>query len=1038
MSDADFELLLAMAEEAEHADITPCNMAQSNPPDDLPAGTAAPPHAPQYATTEDVDEDVNLLLEMAAEAEAAGDPGVIPLSSRRSFGAPEAETSATAAEQPCTKRKAPTSPSAADVIKKARHTETPRGIVLDKTDIGSKAELISSKAPSAAFQPASGRNVRGPPQHSGKPLSGAKALEKHSNLMVKNVEFSLVIFNERVSHLQFVRLPRVRERMNAADSGGPWATVGVLVEKSKPCVSSKGDMYSRWKLSDLDGTTVTVFLFGDAHQNNFRESEGSVVAIVNALAGSSKGKDEATLKVTESTSILKLGTSSDFALCGSRKRDGTKCRNPVNISKCRFCDHHVQTESKRINSTRGVLQDSAHAAKLNTQAEKAAQRQKVQHFGPYIPKQMTEEELAVQSVSYSSQGARHIAALMKAATQENSPQATAAHRPGNAHQTGRQVQESSRELPCYTGSQHRPSRQRPQLQAATSLPRSAGVDPARPARPSLPQHCPGAVRPAPAQRSRTPTDRSAHGTAVQGTSGRPVGTINSAGATRPSSTAATLARPEAGSSVRGSASVQLAAAADSTGAVRPTPMRSAGAAASAGRAAVVPRRSGVPMKPDHSSLQRSSNGNQQSRPPSGRGPAIGAGKEAVQTEQAKAVFVELEEAEIEWDAEDVAAVTRHSRTGVATHRADWHSSPDDGDVETYDGHVWRRPSGVRCPEPASFAAGSSSAAVYRPVAAQKPNNAAEERARHDAMRKAVEHVQRYGGVEKAKEAAKKDQPVAAAKLRHQQAACETTSVQQLAASNGPKSAPSHSGAGPAQKLAERPSASFYGATAAAAQRHGGTAAPGAHPKATTLKAGAHAVIEAKLGLRAKSSVKAKPAAVARAKSLVVPPGTSAFAAAFGDALTEEDMKNVGTRYKETVDEEEADKLDRLLGSMQKKDEVQQRMEAITQLSVGAWHCTICDIITERRKAQCQDHAGKRVNATKRWWTCTGCNNRFTTVGVKYPTKRCPNPRCTAPNSEFKKASMGRPPKAVAGAEGPIAAREHFKPRGTEHAFALNN
>ena len=68
------------------------------------------------------------------------------------------------------------------------------------------------------------------------------------------------------------------------------------------------------------GTTVTVFLFGEAHQDNFRESEGSVVAIVNAVAGSSKGKDEATLKVTESTSILKLGTSSDFALCGSRKR----------------------------------------------------------------------------------------------------------------------------------------------------------------------------------------------------------------------------------------------------------------------------------------------------------------------------------------------------------------------------------------------------------------------------------------------------------------------------------------------------------------------------------------------------------------------------------------------------------------------------------------------------------------------------------------------------------------------------------------------
>lgn len=63
-----------------------------------------------------------------------------------------------------------------------------------------------------------------------------------------------------------------------------------------------------------------MFLFGDAHQNNFRESEGSVVAISNALARSSEGKEDVSLKVTEAASILKLGTSSDFALCGSRKR----------------------------------------------------------------------------------------------------------------------------------------------------------------------------------------------------------------------------------------------------------------------------------------------------------------------------------------------------------------------------------------------------------------------------------------------------------------------------------------------------------------------------------------------------------------------------------------------------------------------------------------------------------------------------------------------------------------------------------------------
>lgn len=29
-----------------------------------------------------------------------------------------------------------------------------------------------------------------------------------------------------------------------------------------------------------------------------------------------------------------------------------------------------------------------------------------------------------------------------------------------------------------------------------------------------------------------------------------------------------------------------------------------------------------------------------------------------------------------------------------------------------------------------------------------------------------------------------------------------------------------------------------------------------------------------------------------------------------------------------------------------------------------------------------------VQATKRWWQCEGCKDRFATVGQKYPAKRC--------------------------------------------------
>ncbi|EIE24646.1 hypothetical protein COCSUDRAFT_46891 [Coccomyxa subellipsoidea C-169] len=813
---------------------------------------------------------------------------------------------------------------------------------------------------------------------------------------MKNPVFPTIVFGERVSHLQFLRLPRARDRVNAADGAGPWATVGVLVEKSKPRSSAKGSMYSLWKLSDLDGTMVTMFLFGDSHQEHFRESEGSLVAIMNAVA-ESDGKG-LTLKVNEASSILKLATSADFAFCGSRKKDGSKCRNPVNISKCRFCDYHVQSESRRVNNSRGVLQDSSHAARLNTQAEQAAQRQKKPNFAPYVPKQMTDDELAVQTVSYSSQGARQITALRKAAAQENSCQSSAAQRPSNALQTGaehasiltgRRDQEGTRELPCYTGARQAPPRVRQQLQAIMTLPRTAGVDPARPPRAPLPpQQTPLAARPAATAPIR-PRPAAPGSSAQPGTSARPAGDARGAFA------------------------------------MRTIPGSGSGTAAVAGRPAL------------QHGLGRSAGG-------------------AAQAKRAEAGFVMLEEAEIEWDAADVAALKRHSRPGSSVRHVDRSSGPEDDNEEGGNSsHV--RLSGVRCPEPASFAAGSSrgpSVAACRQGAGSHPADTAAERARQEAMRKAVALVKTcgmflpvhcalfalHGGIEAAREAAKRDQQATAVKQGDRQPADASGTVpQQSAPSAGPTAAPTSSGTGPGAKPAGRPSTNFYGAPAAASTAHrGGAAAAVTQPKAAAARSGTRTSLEVKLGLRPKSSVKAPGSSAARAKPLVVHPGTSAFAAAFGSIVTEEDMQNVGTRYKETVDDEEAEKLDKLLGSMQKKDELQQRGEAITQLSVTAWHCTTCDIITERRKPKCQDHAGKRVDATKRWWTCSGCNNRFTTVGVKYPKKRCPNPRCTAPNSEFKKSSMGRAAKTLAGAEAPVAAREHFLPRGKEHGFAVNS
>lgn len=62
------------------------------------------------------------------------------------------------------------------------------------------------------------------------------------------------------------------------------------------------------------------------------------------------------------------------------------------------------------------------------------------------------------------------------------------------------------------------------------------------------------------------------------------------------------------------------------------------------------------------------------------------------------------------------------------------------------------------------------------------------------------------------------------------------------------------------------------------------------------------------------------------------------------------------RYKALVEDEEEQRLDRLLGALAARDEVQQRAEAVTRLQVSAWHCRTCGTTTERRRPACQVHA----------------------------------------------------------------------------------
>ncbi len=61
-------------------------------------------------------------------------------------------------------------------------------------------------------------------------------------------------------------------------SDDKWATIAVLTEKGTK-ESASGRAYSIWRLSDLQGTNVSLFLFGKAQTGLWKETEGSIIAV---------------------------------------------------------------------------------------------------------------------------------------------------------------------------------------------------------------------------------------------------------------------------------------------------------------------------------------------------------------------------------------------------------------------------------------------------------------------------------------------------------------------------------------------------------------------------------------------------------------------------------------------------------------------------------------------------------------------------------------------------------------------------------------
>ena len=149
---------------------------------------------------------------------------------------------------------------------------------------------------------------------------------------------------EKITGYRVLQLDQIACQMDRSKIMGHWAIMAVLAEKGEPKLTKKGEKFSIWKITDLRGNVISIFLFGKAFQELIRYSEGAVFCIANPKITSQAGKDgvSISLSISNPQQVLFIGISAHFGRCKAITSEGKTCFNFVDTSKSGYCQYHVK------------------------------------------------------------------------------------------------------------------------------------------------------------------------------------------------------------------------------------------------------------------------------------------------------------------------------------------------------------------------------------------------------------------------------------------------------------------------------------------------------------------------------------------------------------------------------------------------------------------------------------------------------------------------------------------------------------------------
>ncbi|KAL4102652.1 hypothetical protein PRIC1_006396 [Phytophthora ramorum] len=220
--------------------------------------------------------------------------------------------------------------------------------------------MLLNRAPTSAQPQQKPKQISTATEREKRAKANDEELEAFSRLRIADRTISSTALRQEMEGRKFIQLQQMDRVPRDTFTNGEvdWVTIGVVTRKTLSKPAANGSTFMVWGLSDLEGTELGVFLFGDAYESHWRELTGSIVAVLNAALLPATEKNKFAFKATQQAEIVKLGMAMDFGICKGTTSGEARCRLAVNKAKSQYCLHHIAANFMQAGRGRQQLNNS--------------------------------------------------------------------------------------------------------------------------------------------------------------------------------------------------------------------------------------------------------------------------------------------------------------------------------------------------------------------------------------------------------------------------------------------------------------------------------------------------------------------------------------------------------------------------------------------------------------------------------------------------------------------------------------------------------